>query len=62
MAKVERFFGSYFDKEKIFEELYGKHFKKFYKGKPTKRYVKLMQQLKKIDNVNPEDIEMLLLT
>ena len=42
MAKVERFFGSYFDKEKIFEELYGKHFKKFYKGKPTKRYVKLM--------------------
>lgn len=59
--KVERFFSSYFDKEKIYEEQYDKHFKKFYKGKPTKRYVKLMQKLKKINNVNPEDIEMLLL-
>ena len=60
--QIERFYGSYFDSDKIYEELYSKHFTKFYKGGPTKRYVKLMQKLKKIDNVNSEDIEKLLLS
>ncbi len=42
MGKV---FGSYFESDKCYDEIYSKHFKKYYNGKPTKRYLKLMQKI-----------------
>lgn len=42
----EKSFGSFFEMEKYYEEIYSKHFKKYYNGKPTKRYFKLMQKIK----------------
>jgi len=42
MGKV---FSSYFESDKCYEEIYGKNFKKFYNGKPTKRYIKLMHKI-----------------
>ncbi|WP_419869898.1 hypothetical protein [Chryseobacterium sp. CT-SW4] len=57
----ENVFGSYLD-DKIYEEVYKKHFKKFYKGKPTKKYLKLMRRLNSRKTLTFGDIEKLLLT
>ena len=38
-------FGRLKRSEDAYMELYGKHFKKFYKNKPTKRYLKLLKDL-----------------
>jgi len=40
-------FGSYFESEKCYDEIYSKHFKKYYNGKPTKRYLRLLNQINK---------------
>jgi hypothetical protein len=57
-----KIYGSYFDSENYYSELYSKHFKKFYKGKPTKRYLKLMQKINEVEKVTTSDIEKLLLS
>lgn len=59
---MEKYYSSYFDSEKIYSEFYAKNFRKFYKGKPTKRYLKLIQKLKDANRVNPNDIDRLLLS
>jgi len=38
-------FGLLFGIDKVYEEIYSKHFKKQYNGKPTKRYLKLLKQV-----------------
>ncbi len=52
---------AYFKTDEAFEQLYKKHFKKTYKGKPTKRYLKLMQQIEDSDSINFEVFEKMLL-
>jgi len=42
-------FGFMFDEDRICEQLYKKNFKKTYAGKPTKKYLKLSNQLERID-------------
>ena len=42
-------FGSYFESDSIYEQLYKKNFKKTYAGKPTKRYLKLSEKLERIE-------------
>lgn len=55
---LERRFGNYFALDHLYEELYTKHFKKTYAGKPTKRYLKLMTQIEKGQSVSYHEIEM----
>lgn len=50
-------FGGIFKRERLYEELYSKHFKKFYKGKPTKRYIKIMEEMDKITSINYDAFE-----
>lgn len=52
---------SSFQDEKIYEEMYKKHFKKYYKGRPTKKYLQLMKRLNTKKALNFEDIEKFLL-
>lgn len=59
---IEKAYGNYFDSENTYSELYSKHFRKYYKGKPTKRYLKLMDKIKEIEKVSASDIERLLLS
>jgi hypothetical protein len=59
---MEKNYGSYFDSENYYSELYSKHFRKYYKGKPTKRYLKLLQQIKQADGITFKDIESLYLS
>jgi hypothetical protein len=56
----EKMFGSYLD-DKFYEELYKKHFKKFYNGKPTKKYLKLVKKINARRDISFEDLERALL-
>lgn len=48
----EKLFGT----DKVQAELYGRHFKTTYRGKPTKRYLKLLQKLKRAEGVTEESL------
>jgi len=58
---IESVYGSYFDLDKLYQKLYSKHFKKFYAGKPTKRYLRLIQQIQRAEGISPCEIEKLYL-
>ena len=45
-------FGSLFEKDKAYEQIYSKYFKRYYKEKPTKRYLKLLRIIEAGDQVN----------
>jgi uncharacterized protein (UPF0332 family) len=54
--------GVYFQTEKLFEQLYKKHFKKQYAGKPTTKYLKLTQQIEKAESIPDHEIERALIS
>ena len=60
-SKYERFldstYGEYFKPDQIYQEIHKKHLKKTYAGKPTKKYLKLKQRLKKADSIDFREIE-----
>ena len=45
------------DHDRHYEELYSKYFKTHYSGKPTRRYLKLMEQIYKAERFSDFDIE-----
>ena len=59
--QIEKVYGCYFDSDKHYEEIYSKHFKKTYNGKPTKRYKKLLREIEQAENFSARDIEQLFL-
>jgi hypothetical protein len=59
--QLEKVYGAYFDSEKHFEELHSKHFKTHYNGKPTKRYLKLLEKINETESFSAEEIERLYL-
>ncbi|NOZ35659.1 MAG: hypothetical protein GXO80_10225 [Chlorobi bacterium] len=61
MRKLDKLFGAHFDYDKLYDELYRKYFKKFYAGKPTKRYKRIINQLKKTSQINYSDFNTLLI-
>jgi len=42
--------------DSVYHELEKKHFKRSYAGRPTKRYLKLLQQIDRMDNISIEDV------
>ena len=56
---MEKVFGSCFDIDNHYEEIYSKHFKTHYNGKPTKRYLKLMRQINKAERLSVSEFESL---
>jgi hypothetical protein len=38
--------GTYYRTDKLYEQLYKKHFKKTYAGKPTKKYLQLIEKIR----------------
>ncbi|WP_242093617.1 hypothetical protein [Aestuariivivens sediminicola] len=57
---LDKVYGSLFKMDRLYEELYSKHFKTHYNGKPTKRYLRLMEQIQKADKISNYEIESLL--
>jgi hypothetical protein len=58
---LDKTLGVYFRTDQLFEQLYKKHFKKQYAGKPTKKYLKLTQQIQRTESIPHHEIERLLL-
>ena len=58
---MDKFYGSYFKAEKLYEQLYKKHLKKTYAGKPTKKYAKLISEINNSERLSEEDIQRLFL-
>jgi len=58
---IDKVYGSYFKSEQLCEQLYKKHLKKTYAGKPTKKYARLTAEIAKADSFSAYDIERLLL-
>lgn len=60
VSKYYRFlnntFGAYFKTEKLYDEMYAKHFTKYYKGKPTKKYLRILEQLKRAENIDEREL------
>jgi hypothetical protein len=54
--------GAYFNTDQYYSQLYKKHFKKTYAGKPTKKYLWIMERINRSENIDIRDIERLLLT
>ena len=46
--------------DKFYEQIYCKYFKKTYRGKPTKRYLKLLEQIEIAYNINHVEFEKML--
>jgi hypothetical protein len=51
-----RLFEKLFNKENAWEQVYSKYFKKHYKGKPTKRYLKICMQKNYASDISYEDL------
>ena len=60
--ELEKTLGAYFRTDDLYNELYKKHFKKSYAGKPTKKYLRILDSLEKADEITPNEIENLLLS
>jgi len=57
---LDKYLGAYFKIDKLYEQLYSKHFKKTYAGKPTKKYLRIMDQIKRAERIPIEKIERLM--
>ena len=55
--ELDRTFGVYFKADNLYNQLYQKHFKKTYAGKPTKKYLRIMEQIDKSERISYLDIE-----
>ena len=59
---LDKTIGAYFKSDQLYEQLYKKNFKKQYAGKPTKKYLKLTQQIQKAESVSYHEIEQAMLS
>jgi hypothetical protein len=49
--------GAYFNTDQYYSQLYKKHFKKTYAGKPTKKYLWLMEHINRAERIDVHFIE-----
>ena len=59
--QLDKTLGVYFRTDELYSQLYQKHFKKTYAGKPTKRYLRIMEQIQKAESIPYHEIERLML-
>ena len=55
--QLDKTLGAYFEIDNLYEELYKKNFKKTYAGKPTKKYLRIMEQIQKAESIPYHEIE-----
>ena len=60
--ELDKTFGAYFEIDNLYEELYKKNFKKTYAGKPTKKYLRIMEQIQKAESIPYHEIERAILS
>ena len=60
--QLDKTIGAYFKSDNLYSELYKKNFKKTYAGKPTKRYLRIMEQIQKAESIPYHEIERAMLS
>lgn len=60
--KLDKTLGAYFKSDNLYSELYKKNFKKTYAGKPTKKYLRIMEQIQKAESIPYHEIERAMLS
>lgn len=58
---IMRMYEKLFSSDKVYEELYSKHFKRTYRGKPTKRFLKLMQKIRERERIPYTESDLLVM-
>ena len=59
--QLDKTLGAYFRTDELYSQLYKKHLKKTYAGKPTKRYLRILEGIQRAENIYYEKIENYLL-
>jgi hypothetical protein len=54
--RLNKTLNAYFKIDDLYSELDKKHFKKTYAGKPTKKYLRIMEQIQKIESIPYQEI------
>jgi hypothetical protein len=60
--QLDKTLGAYFKSDNLYSELYKKNFKKTYAGKPTKKYLRIMEQIQKAESIPYYEIERAMLS
>lgn len=60
--QLDKTLGAYFKSDNLYSELYKKNFKKTYAGKPTKKYLRIMEQIQKAESIPYHEIEWAMLS
>lgn len=60
--QLDKTLGAYFKTDDLYSQLYQKHFKKTYAGKPTKKYFRIMEQIQEAESIAYHEIERLMLS
>jgi hypothetical protein len=60
--QLDKTLGAYFKNDNLYSELYKKNFKKTYAGKPTKKYLRIMEQIQKAESIPYHEIERAMLS
>ena len=60
--QLDKTLGAYFKIDNLYSELYKMNFKKTYAGKPTKRYLRIMEQIQKAESIPYHEIERAMLS
>jgi len=50
--EMDKTFGAYYRLDHLFKQLHQKHFKKTYAGKPTKRYLRIIEQIERAESID----------
>lgn len=54
--QLDKTLGAYFKTDDLYRQLYQRHFKKTYAGKPTKKYLRLMEQIRSAESTEIDKI------
>lgn len=60
--QLDKTLRAYFKSDNLYSELYKKNFKKWYAGKPTKKYLRIMEQIQKAESIPYHEIERALIS
>jgi hypothetical protein len=60
--RLGKILGAYFKSDNLYSELNKKHFKKTYAGKPTKKYLRIIEQIQKAESIPYHEIERVILS
>lgn len=58
--QLDKTLGAYFKIDELCSQLYQKHLKKTYAGMPTKKYLRIMEQIQKAESISYQELDKLL--